>query len=144
MQNHLGTFKKTTNNKKNKIINADYLTSLYDNQKLQLYSKKLLTNLYKFSLSQDKFIKFFYTSRLHFILMLEIIESSEKKGKSFQYLCEKINEQIGKRTTIQSVLNEAIKRSFIFKIACKNDRRIKYYKLTNDTKESLKKWYYNY
>lgn len=142
MQKNLEAIKKTKINSKINIINADYLTSLYDSQKLKFYSRKLLTKIYKFSLSQDKFIKFFYTSRLHFILMLEIIESS--KGKSFQFLCEKIDEQIGKRTTIQSVLNEAIKRSFIFKTACKKDKRIKYYKLTNNSEESLKKWFYNY
>ena len=39
---------------------------------LKYYKSRVLANMYNFSLSTNKFMKFFYASRLHFIIILEI------------------------------------------------------------------------
>lgn len=111
-----------------------------NNSDARSYSSKLLSKLYKYSLSKNKFMKFLYSSRLHFILILEIIDSKKSYGKSFEYLCEKIDKQIGKRTTIQNILNQAISQGLIVKVPCEKDKRVKFYKLTEESKESLKKY----
>ena len=102
------------------------------------YNKsKVLTNVYNFSLSTNKFLKFFYSSRLHFIIILEV---SIGKMKSFETLCQKIPNAIGKRTTIQTILNEAVAMNLMIKYPCVKDRRIKFYKLTKDSEQMINEW----
>ena len=98
---------------------------------------KVLTNVYNFSLSTNKFLKFFYSSRLHFIIILEV---SIGKMKSFETLCQKIPNAIGKRTTIQTILNEAVAMNLMIKYPCAKDRRIKFYKLTKDSEQMINEW----
>ena len=90
---------------------------LPDKKKIDIktFSSKVLTDLYKFSLSKNKLIRFFFSSRLHLILILEIVNSKNNEN-SFEYLCEKIDKQLGKRTTIQKILNDAIKIGLISKV----------------------------
>ncbi len=101
------------------------------------YSSSILKKLYSFSSSKDKFLKFFFSSRLNFVIVLEIL-ASENKGRSFEYLCERIPKQIGKRTTIQNCLNSAFKDKMIHKVTCSNDKRIKYFRLTEKSIDTLK------
>ena len=104
---------------------------------LEYYKSRVLINIYNFSLSTNTFVKFFYASRLHFIIILEV---SIGKMKSFETLCEKIPNPIGKRTTIQTILNEAVAMNLLLKYPCAKDKRIKFYKLTEDSKQTLKEW----
>jgi|TARA_B110000858_G_scaffold193202_2_gene245273 DNA-binding MarR family transcriptional regulator len=60
--------------------------------------------------------------------------------KSFETLCEKIPNPIGKRTTIQTILNEAVAMNLLLKYPCAKDKRIKFYKLTEDSEQTLKEW----
>ena len=106
---------------------------------IRSFSSKLLSDLYKFSLSKNKLIKFFFNSRLHLILILEILNSNENE-KSFEYLCEKIDKRLGKRTTIQKILNDAIKIGVIAKAPSQRDKRIKYFKVTNEFTNALEDW----
>jgi len=108
-----------------------------DKANLEYYVSKILSNLYNFSLSQNKFLKFFYKSRLHFITILEI---SIGELKSFEFLCEKIPNAIGKRTSIQTLLNEAVAQGVLLKYPCAKDNRIKLYKLSNDSKLAINDW----
>lgn len=103
----------------------------------EYYKSKVLTNVYNFSLSTNKFLKFFYSSRLHFIIILEV---SIGKMKSFETLCQKIPNAIGKRTTIQTILNEAVAMNLMIKYPCIKDRRIKFYKLTKDSEQMISEW----
>ena len=104
---------------------------------LEYYKSRVLVNIYNFSLSTNKFTKFFYASRLHFIIILEI---SVGKMKSFESLCEKIPNALGKRTTIQTILNKSVAMNILLKYPCAKDKRIKFYKLTEDSEQTLKEW----
>ena len=104
---------------------------------LEYYKSRVLINMYSFSLSTNKFLKFFYASRLHFIIILEI---SVGKMKSFESLCEKIPNALGKRTTIQTILNKSVAMNLLLKYPCIKDKRIKFYKLTKDSEQALKEW----
>jgi len=104
---------------------------------LEYYKSRVLINIYNFSLSTNKFTKFFYSSRLHFIIILEV---SIGKMKSFENLCEKIPNVLGKRTTIQTILNESVAMGILLKYPCVKDKRIKFYKLSKDSEQTLKEW----
>ena len=60
--------------------------------------------------------------------------------KSFETLCQKIPNAIGKRTTIQTILNEAVAMNLMIKYPCIKDRRIKFYKLTKDSEQMISEW----
>ena len=101
-------------------------------------STSILEKLYLFSNSDNKFLRFFFSSRLNLVLILEILSSGDK-GRSFEYLCDRIPNQIGKRTTIQNCLNSALHQKIVSKVTCSFDKRIKYFRLTEFSSESLKK-----
>ena len=104
---------------------------------LKYYKSRVLANMYNFSLSANKFMKFFYASRLHFIIILEI---SIGEMKSFEFLCQKIPNPLGKRTTIQTILNESVDTNILLKYPSEKDKRIKFYKLSNDSERALNDW----
>ena len=136
------TFLTKSSNLKNLKTNGNMARGyLPDKQHddIRSFSSKLLSDLYKFSLSKNKLIKFFFNSRLHLILILEILNSNENE-KSFEYLCEKIDKRLGKRTTIQKILNDAIKIGVIAKAPSQRDKRIKYFKVTNEFTNALEDW----
>ena len=114
---------------------------LPDKKKIDIktFSSKVLTDLYKFSLSKNKLIRFFFSSRLHLILILEIVNAKNNEN-SFEYLCEKIDKQLGKRTTIQKILNDAIKIGLINKVPSKKDKRVKYFSATNEFTDAIETW----
>tara|TARA_B110000211_G_C14067081_1_gene548148 strand:+ start:114 stop:527 length:414 start_codon:yes stop_codon:yes gene_type:complete len=122
---------------KKKFNKADKLLKKPLHSDLEYYKSRVLVNIYNFSISTNAFTKFFYASRLHFIIILEI---SIGKMKSFESLCEKIPNPIGKRTTIQTILNEAVAMNLLLKYPCVKDKRIKFYKLTEDSEQTLKEW----
>ena len=122
---------------KKKFNKVDKLLKKPLHSDLEYYKSRVLINIYNFSLSTNTFTKFFYASRLHFIIILEV---SIGKMKSFENLCEKIPNPIGKRTTIQTILNEAVAMNLLLKYPCAKDKRIKFYKLTEDSKQTLKEW----
>jgi len=102
-----------------------------------IISEILIPDTPSFHTSTNKFLKFFYSSRLHFIIILEV---SIGKMKSFETLCQKIPNAIGKRTTIQTILNEAVAMNLMIKYPCAKDRRIKFYKLTKDSEQMINEW----
>ena len=122
---------------KKKINKADKLLKKPLKSDIEYYKSRVLINIYNFSLSTNTFTKFFYASRLHFIIILEV---SIGKMKSFENLCEKIPNPIGKRTTIQTILNEAVAMGILLKYPCVKDKRIKFYKLSKDSEQTLKEW----
>lgn len=122
---------------KKKFNKADKLLKKPLKSDIEYYKSRVLINIYNFSLSTNTFTKFFYASRLHFIIILEV---SIGKMKSFETLCEKIPNPIGKRTTIQTILNEAVAMNLLLKYPCAKDKRIKFYKLTKDSEQTLKEW----
>ena len=105
-------------------------------------TEQYLKEFYEGSSSLD--IKgFYYLSRLHSIIVLEITLATVDKNHliSFEYLCDHIPRNLGKRTTIQTILNEAVRKNFFTKTTSQKDKRVKYYILEKTSAEVIEKWW---
>ena len=97
-----------------------------------------------YDLSNTTDIKgFYYETRLHSVIVLEISLASFNKNHpvSFEYLCETIPKKLGKRTTIQTILNEGLRKGYFIKTLNEKDKRIKFYTLEKNSLEIIKKWW---
>jgi hypothetical protein len=105
-------------------------------------TEQYLKEFYEGSSSLD--IKgFYYLSRLHSIIVLEVSLATVDKNHliSFEYLCDHIPRNLGKRTTIQTILNEAVRKNFFTKTTSQKDKRVKYYILEKTSAEVIEKWW---
>ena len=105
-------------------------------------TEQYLKEFYEGSSSLD--IKgFYYISRLHSIIVLEVSLATVDKNHliSFEYLCDHIPRNLGKRTTIQTILNEAVRKNFFTKTTSQKDKRVKYYILEKTSAEVIEKWW---
>ena len=105
-------------------------------------TEQYLKEFYQGSSSLD--IKgFYYLSRLHSIIVLEVTLATVDKNHliSFEYLCDHIPRNLGKRTTIQTILNEAVRKNFFTKTTSQKDKRVKYYILEKTSAEVIEKWW---
>ena len=97
-----------------------------------------------YDLSNTTDIKgFYYETRLHSVIVLEISLASLNKNHpvSFEYLCETIPKKLGKRTTIQTILNEGLRKGYFLKTLNEKDKRIKFYTLEKNSLEIIEKWW---
>ena len=97
-----------------------------------------------YNLSNTTDIKgFYYETRLHSVIVLEISLASFNKNHpvSFEYLCETIPKKLGKRTTIQTILNEGLRKGYFLKTLNEKDKRIKFYTLERHSLEIIEKWW---
>ena len=93
-----------------------------------------------YDLSNTTDIKgFYYETRLHSVIVLEISLASFNKNHpvSFEYLCETIPKKLGKRTTIQTILNEGLRKGYFLKTLNEKDKRIKFYTLEKNSLEII-------
>jgi hypothetical protein len=105
-------------------------------------TKNYLKEFYDLSDTTD--IKgFYYETRLHSVIVLEISLASLNKNHpvSFEYLCETIPKKLGKRTTIQTILNEGLRKGYFIKTLNEKDKRIKFYTLEKNSLEIIEKWW---
>ena len=86
---------------------------------------------------------FYYETRLHSVIVLEISLASFNQNHpvSFEYLCETIPNKLGKRTTIQKILNEGLTKGYFIKTQSEKDKRIKFYTLEKKSLEVIEKWW---
>ena len=97
-----------------------------------------------YELSDTTDIKgFYYETRLHSVIVLEISLATLNQNHpvSFEYLCETIPKKLGKRTTIQTILNEGLRKGYFTKTLNEKDKRIKFYTLETNSLEIIKKWW---
>ena len=97
-------------------------------------------NIYSSFFSEDYVSKFLFKSILHHVISLEIYENNRLNGISFEAICANIPKSIGSRSSIQSILNEALERNIFFKEQSKTDKRIKNYYLSNNFLEMINSW----
>ena len=102
--------------------------------------KEKKRNIYSSFFSDDQSYKFFFKSILHHVISLEIYENNRLNGISFEAICANIPKSIGSRSSIQSILNEALERNIFFKEQSKTDKRIKNYYLSNNFLEMINSW----
>ena len=87
--------------------------------------KEKKRNIYLSFFSDNYSYKFFFKSILHHVISLEVYENNNKDGISFETICANIPKSIGSRSSIQSILNEALDKNIFNKLQSKKDKRIK-------------------
>ena len=102
--------------------------------------KEKKRNIYSSFFSEDYVSKFLFKSILHHVISLEIYENNRLNGISFEAICANIPKSIGSRSSIQSILNEALERNIFFKEQSKTDKRIKNYYLSKNFFEMINSW----
>ena len=102
--------------------------------------KEKKRNIYSSFFSEDYVSKFLFKSILHHVISLEIYENNRLKGISFETICANIPKSIGSRSSIQSILNEALEKNIFVKEQSKSDKRIKNYYLSNNFFDIINGW----
>ena len=86
------------------------------------------------------FTKFLFKSILHHVISLEIYENNKLNGISFEAICANIPKSIGSRSSIQSILNDALEKNIFIKEQSKTDKRIKNYYLSSNFLNTINGW----
>ena len=102
--------------------------------------KEKKRNIYSSFFSEDYVSKFLFKSILHHVISLEIYENNKLNGISFETICANIPKSIGSRSSIQSILNEALEKNIFVKEQSKSDKRIKNYYLSNNFLDMINTW----
>ena len=102
--------------------------------------KEKKRNIYSSFFSEDYVSKFLFKSILHHVISLEIYENNKLNGISFETICANIPKSIGSRSSIQSILNEALEKNIFVKEQSKSDKRIKNYYLSNNFFDMINTW----
>ena len=102
--------------------------------------KEKKRNIYSSFFSEDYVSKFLFKSILHHVISLEIYENNKLNGISFETICANIPKSIGSRSSIQSILNEALEKNIFVKEQSKSDKRIKNYYLSNNFLNMINTW----
>ena len=86
-------------------------------------------------------LNFFQSSVLHFAITLEVgISTHSNSYASYEKICEKIPKKFGSRSTIQSILNDAVELGYFIKAVSDLDKRVKIYKLSPKFTEDISSW----
>ena len=102
--------------------------------------KEKKRNIYSSFFSEDYVSKFLFKSILHHVISLEIYENNRLNGISFEAICANIPKSIGSRSSIQSILNEALDKNILVKQQSQKDKRIKNYFLSNNFLDMINSW----
>ena len=102
--------------------------------------KEKKRNIYSSFFSEDYVSKFLFKSILHHVISLEIYENNRLSGISFETICSNIPKSIGSRSSIQSILNEALEKDIFVKEQSQNDKRIKNYYLSHNFLNMINSW----
>ena len=102
--------------------------------------KEKKRNIYSSFFSEDLSSKFFFKSILHHVIALEIYENNNSEGISFEIICFNIPKSIGSRSSIQSILNEALVNNIVIKKISSKDKRVKKYFLSDNFFNFINDW----
>ena len=102
--------------------------------------KEKKRNIYSSFFSEDYVSKFLFKSILHHVISLEIYENNRLSGISFETICANVPKSIGSRSSIQSILNDALEKNIFIKEQSKTDKRIKNYYLSSNFLNTINGW----
>ena len=102
--------------------------------------KEKKRNIYTSFFSDNYSSRFFFKSILHHVISLEVYENSNLDGISFETICSNVPKSIGSRSSIQSILNDALDRNIFLKYQSEKDKRIKNYYLSESYFDLINKW----
>ena len=88
---------------------------------------------------KDPLKKFLFTTKQHAIIIFFI--TSQKNMKcTLEEICYNISPKVVSRSTIQNILKEGVNVGFFQKKLNENDKRSKFFRLTDDAKKLLEMW----
>ena len=102
--------------------------------------KEKKRSIYSSFFSSNYPSKFFFKSILHHVISLEVYENNYLEGISFETICSNIPKSIGSRSSIQSILNDALEKNIFVKFQSKKDKRIKNYYLSDSYFGLINNW----
>ena len=102
--------------------------------------KQIKKDIYQSFHSDDYIDKFLFKSILHHVITLEIYENNNIDGISFESICANVPKSIGSRSSIQSILNEALEKTIFTKEQSTKDKRIKNYFLSEKYQKYINDW----
>ena len=102
--------------------------------------KEKKRDIYSSFFSENYSSKFFFKSILHHVISLEVYENNNSDGISFETICSNVPKSIGSRSSIQSILKDALDRNIFLKYQSKKDKRIKNYYLSVPYFDLINKW----
>ena len=108
--------------------------------------EKIFTELYKdihsaVQTGQDPLKKFLFATRQH-VLIIFYITSQVRQKTTLEDICYNVSPKVVSRSTIQNTLKEGIKINFFKKEINENDKRQKFYKLTDEASKIMQDWAY--
>ena len=87
----------------------------------------------------NKFRLFTTQSMLYWNVIFLIADATLNNYElTYEDICKKINHRIGSRSSIQNVLGNSLAAGYVQKKLCQNDKRAKYYHLTESAIEEFK------
>ena len=103
-------------------------------------------NLIKKDLYKDKnensCYNFFYSSMLNYAISLEVASSINlSESMTFERLCKIIPKKFGCRSSIKTVLDNAVYEGFFIKEIKNNDKRVRSYRLSEEYSLMITEWY---
>ena len=109
--------------------------------------EKIFTELYKdihnsVQAQQDPFKKFLFSTRQH-VLIIFYIASQKDQKTTLEDICYNVSPKVVSRSTIQSILKEGYRIGFFDTEVNENDKREKFYKLTNNANKLMQDWAHN-
>ena len=102
--------------------------------------KQITKDIYQSLHSDDYIDKLLFKSILHHVITLEICENNNIDGISFESICANVPKSIGSRSSIQSILNEALEKTIFTKEQSTKDKRIKNYFLSEKYQRYINDW----
>ena len=102
--------------------------------------KEKKRDIYSSFFSKNYSSKFFFKSILHHVISLEVYENNNSDGISFETICSNVPKSIGSRSSIQSILKDALDKNIFLKYQSKKDKRIKNYYLSLSYFDLINKW----
>ena len=86
----------------------------------------------------NKFRLFTTQSMLYWNVIFLIADATLNNYElTYEDICKKVNHRIGSRSSIQSVLGNSLSAGYVQKKLCHNDKRAKYYHLTESAMEEF-------
>ena len=105
---------------------------------------KFKENLVKSATNKDNFIKFFYSSRSHVLVVLLVAYYGPKNFATFEMIISKIPNSVCSRSTIKSILDQGTFDKIFLKSVSLEDKRKQLYKLTSENQKKMFEWGKNY
>ena len=108
--------------------------------------EKIFTELYKdihsaVQTGQDPLKKFLFATRQH-VLIIFYIASQVGQKTTLEDICYNVSPKVVSRSTIQNILKEGVSVKFLKKEINSEDKRSKYYSLTDEAKKYMLDWLY--